>query len=81
MDTEVKNTEPFYTETFNFVSALRCLCEGYAVVPVDWTTYDTKAFFMLDTEARAVFNERGFNIDIMQFCNINRWMIYSFPKI
>jgi len=58
-------------ETFDFLTAIKYLLDGKKVRGKDWIG----TYLMLDKDTKCVYNERGQRLDIIQFMNINEWVM------
>jgi hypothetical protein len=58
-------------KTFDFLTAIKHLLDGKKVHGKDWVN----TYLMLDKDTKCVFNERGQRLDIMQFMNIEEWVM------
>ena len=60
-------------KTFDFLTAIKHLLDGKKVRGIHWIG----SWLMLDKDTKCVYNERGQRLDIVQFMNIEEWVMYD----
>lgn len=58
-------------ETFDFLTAIKYLLEGKRVCGKDWID----SYLTINKDTKGVYNEHEQRLDVMQFMNINKWIL------